>query len=112
MDVLFNKITLFVIAIMVVTAFLVYSVTAIRRIGVVAYFKMIGQVGKAIASSLGAIVASLISFLAASANTSDEILDEQNDQPMQNTGLIGEYNFRTHKLDEGTDPDGWYEEDM
>lgn len=26
--------------------------------------------------------------------------------------LFGEYNFRTEKLDAGTDPYGWYEEDM
>ena len=26
--------------------------------------------------------------------------------------LIGEYNYRTHKLDAGADPNGWYEEDM
>jgi len=43
---------------------------------------------------------------------SPEIQEEHNDQPMQDTGLIGEYNFRTHRLDAGTDPDGWYEEDM
>jgi len=28
------------------------------------------------------------------------------------TDLLGEYNFRTNKIDEGTDPYGWYEEDM
>lgn len=26
--------------------------------------------------------------------------------------LFGEHNFRTGKADSGTDPDGWYEEDM
>jgi|GEM_PF-4539081 len=33
MDILFSKLTLFAIAIMLVAAFIVYSVTAIRRIG-------------------------------------------------------------------------------
>ena len=42
----------------------------------------------------------------------NEILDEQKGQPIQDVGLIGEYNFRTHRLDAGTDPNGWYEEDM
>ena len=28
------------------------------------------------------------------------------------TGLIGEYNLRTNQLDAGTDPYGWYKEDM
>ena len=26
--------------------------------------------------------------------------------------LLGDYNFRTGKLDCGTDPSGWYEEDL
>jgi len=26
--------------------------------------------------------------------------------------LIGDYNFRTRKFDDGTDPYGWYEEDL
>ena len=26
--------------------------------------------------------------------------------------LIGDYNFRTDKLDSGTDPNGWYEDDL
>jgi len=26
--------------------------------------------------------------------------------------LLGEYNHRTGRLDAGTDPNGWYEEDM
>lgn len=30
----------------------------------------------------------------------------------EGTDLMGEYNFRTNKLDAGTDPYGWYEEDM
>jgi hypothetical protein len=28
------------------------------------------------------------------------------------SGLWGEHNFRTGRLDAGTDPDGWYEEDL
>jgi hypothetical protein len=30
----------------------------------------------------------------------------------EGTELFGEYNFRTHEMDAGTDPYGWYEEDM
>jgi len=48
MDILFSKITLLVIAILAIAAFLVYSVILSRRIGVVAYFKIIGQSGKVI----------------------------------------------------------------
>jgi hypothetical protein len=28
------------------------------------------------------------------------------------TELFGEHNFRTGKMDSGSDPDGWYEEDI
>jgi hypothetical protein len=26
--------------------------------------------------------------------------------------LVGDYNFRTHKMDSGADPYGWYEDDL
>ena len=39
--------------------------------------------------------------------------DEDEDQPLANgSGLFGEHSFRTGKMDSGSDPDGWYEEDM
>lgn len=38
---------------------------------------------------------------------------EASDRPQSlGSDLIGEHNFRTGHLDSGTDPDGWYEEDM
>lgn len=30
----------------------------------------------------------------------------------QGSDLFGEQNFRTGRLDAGSDPDGWYEEDL
>lgn len=105
MDILFNKLTLLVIAIMVVTAFLVYSVSAIRKIGVAAYFKTIGQVGKVIAKALGTFVASLVGLLASSAKTADT--NDASDVAPSG----GVFNYRTGKLDDGTDPVGWYEKD-
>jgi hypothetical protein len=30
----------------------------------------------------------------------------------ENGDLIGDYNFRTGKFDNGTDPYGWYEDDL
>jgi len=30
----------------------------------------------------------------------------------ESSDLIGNYNFRTGKMDAGTDPNGWYEDDM
>ena len=105
MDILFNKLTLFVIAIMIVTAFFVYSVTAIRRIGSVAYFKTIGQICKVIAKAMGAFAATLIGLLASSTKTSDT--NDASDVAPSG----GVFNYRTAKLDDGTDPVGWYEKD-
>ena len=33
------------------------------------------------------------------------------DRQLHDTDLIGEYNYRTGRLDTGNDPYGWYEED-
>jgi len=39
--------------------------------------------------------------------------DETEDRPLADgSDLFGEYNFRTGEMDSGSDPDGWYEEDM
>ena len=38
---------------------------------------------------------------------------ETSDQPQgDGSDLFGEHNFRTGRTDSGTDPDGWYEDDM
>ena len=36
----------------------------------------------------------------------------QDDRPIQDCDLIGDYNHRTQRFDSGTDPAGWYEDDM
>ncbi len=113
MDNLFNPFTILTVSLIgLLVAFLRYSIKAIHRLGVSGYRSQLGRIAKAVTGTLAKITAGLMGFLAASADTSDEILDIQDDQSMQDIGIIGEYNFRTHKLDEGTDPDGWYEEDM
>jgi hypothetical protein len=39
--------------------------------------------------------------------------EDEEDRPLTNgSDLFGEHNFRTGKLDSGSDPDGWYEEDL
>ena len=39
--------------------------------------------------------------------------DENEDRPLGNgSDQFGEHNFRTGRLDSGSDPDGWYEEDL
>ena len=98
---------LLALSIMAVAAFLVYSVTVIRKLGVITYLKRIGKIGKVIVGALTKFVANVIGFLATSADTSDE---EENDI---STGAFrgGILNYRTGKLDDGTDPYGWYEKD-
>ena len=39
-------------------------------------------------------------------------LPTQDDRPIQECDFIGDYNFRTQRFDSGTDPAGWYEDDM
>ncbi|MEZ5573754.1 MAG: hypothetical protein R3E64_17310 [Halioglobus sp.] len=39
--------------------------------------------------------------------------EDQEDRPLAHgSDLIGEHNFRTGSMDSGSDPDGWYEEDL
>lgn len=47
-------------------------------------------------------------FLADSTETSAP----DNDRLPHDSELFGEYNFRTGRLDSGSDQNGWYEEDM
>ncbi len=58
--------------------------------------------------AIGLVVALLATFrdLFATADTPDR---EDNSQEGD---LTGDYNFRTRKFDNGTDPYGWYEEDL
>jgi len=106
MDILFNEFTLFVIAIMAVTAFLVYSISVIRRDGVVAYFAHFAQMMKWIGTILVSFAGALVGLLAASADTSEKEDDNTEGD------LTGAYNFRTREYDNSTDPYGWYEDDL
>ena len=35
----------------------------------------------------------------------------QDDRSLQDSDLMGDYNFRTQQFDSGTDPTGWYEDE-
>ena len=48
----------------------------------------------------------LIGLLAEAAITSEDDADSEGGD------LTGDYNFRTRKFDNGTDPYGWYEDDL
>lgn len=55
--------------------------------------------------ALGRVAVSLLGLLAASAKTSDA------NDASANAARGGMLNYRTGKLDDGTDPTGWYEKD-
>lgn len=39
--------------------------------------------------------------------------DESDDRPLgEGSDRFGEHNFRSGRMDSGTDPDGWYEDDL
>ena len=37
--------------------------------------------------------------------------NDHDERQLQDTDVIGEYNYRTGRLDAGNDPYGWYDED-
>ncbi len=55
---------------------------------------------------VASVLSSVVGFLAAAADTSQK---DENDTSDNLTG--GVLNYRTGKLDDGTDPIGWYEKD-
>ncbi len=61
---------------------------------------------KAIIRATSMFVMGFIGLLAEAAVTSGE------DENSEEGDLTGDYNFRTRKFDNGTDPYGWYEEDL
>ena len=63
----------------------------------------VGGVAVGLVFALIAILRDL--FAAADSQTQD-------DRPIQDCDLIGDYNHRTQRFDSGTDPAGWYEDDM
>jgi len=87
---------------------LLYSkfIAAAHRHGLPKRFAQLGRVSMAAVGILGTLTASLVGFLVGSANTSEK---EDNSAEGDLTGV---YNFRTRKFDNGTDPYGWYEEDL
>lgn len=105
MDILLNEVTLFALAILAVAALFVYSILVIRRDGAAAYFARLYRKVKWIGATLAGFAGALVGLLAAGADTSEDDDTHEGD-------LTGVYNFRTHKYDNGTDPYGWYEEDL
>ena len=62
---------------------------------------------------LGGIAAGLVFALLGTLRDSFAAADttEESDRSIQDSDLIGDYNFRTQQFDSGTDPAGWYEDE-
>jgi hypothetical protein len=59
-----------------------------------------------VASGLVFVLLGTFRDLFAAADTTEE-----SDRSIQDSDLIGDYNFRTQQFDSGTDPAGWYEDE-
>ncbi len=107
MDFQFNQFALVIVGLIVLIAFSVYSIRAVHRAGFSHYLRSLLFAGKTIIHTINKLVMGVVGLLASSAVTSEE---EENDI---SAGAFkgGMLNYRTGKLDDGTDPYGWYEKD-
>ncbi|MFC1602688.1 hypothetical protein ACFL3U_03875 [Pseudomonadota bacterium] len=78
---------------------------AVQRHNLSKHFSQLGRVSVAAVGILGSLAASLLGLLA----TSAEVSGTNKDPEIVPSGGI--LNYRTGKLDDGTDPIGWYEKD-
>lgn len=79
--------------------------TSAWRHGLPKRFVQLGRVGVTALGALGSLAASLIGFLAVGTGASDT---SEESEIVPSGGVL---NYRTGKLDDGTDPIGWYEKD-
>lgn len=101
-----NQFALFMACFIGLVAFSAYSVRTVRRIGVSRYLWGLLLTVKTIVGALSKLVMGFVGLLAASTVTSED------EDSTEDGDLTGAYNFRTRKFDNGTDPYGWYEEDL
>jgi len=102
----FDQFALLVVCLIGLIVFSAYSIRAVRKSGIVCYLRGLLFAVKATIAVMSKLVFGFVGFLASSADTSEEQDNAEEDY------LTGVYNFRTRKYDNGTDPYGWYEEDL
>ena len=105
MDILVNNLFLLIAIVATAIAFIGYSVLTVRKQGARKYFRQLGKGSVFIFMLIGRFFAKVIGLLARSAKSPDE----KNATSSSVRGGI--LNYRTGKLDDGTDPAGWYEKD-
>ena len=64
----------------------------------------VGSLGIAAAMALFGVLREMLSLLTGGEEKINELGPHESD-------VTGEYNYRTGRLDDGTDPYGWYEQD-
>lgn len=106
MDFQINQFALFMACFIGIIAFSAYSVRAVRSIGIARYLWNLLLAVKTIVGAMSKIIMGFVGLLAASTVTSED------EDSTEDGDLTGAYNFRTRKFDNGTDPYGWYEEDL
>ena len=106
MDFQFGQLALFTVCLIGIVAFFAYSIRAVRRVGFTRFLSGLLFAVNATIAAMSKLVMGFVGLLAASADTSEEQDNVEEDY------LTGVYNFRTRKFDNGTDPYGWYEEDL
>jgi len=106
MDFQINQFSLLMAGFIGIVAFSAYSVRTVRRISIARYLWNLLLAAKTIIGAISKIVMGFVGLLATSTVTSE---DGDN---TEGGDLTGAYNFRTRQFDNGTDPYGWYEEDL
>ena len=106
MDFQFGQLALFIVCLIGILTLFAHSIRAVRPAGFTRYLSGLLFAVKATIAVMSKLVFGFVGFLASSADTSEE------QDNAEEGDLTGAYNFRTRKFDNGTDPYGWYEEDL
>ena len=106
MDFQISRLAFFIACLAGLIAFSVYSIRAVRRSGIACYLRGLLIIASRSFAAMSKLITGFIGLLAASADIPEDGDDIEDDY------LTGVYNFRTRKFDNGTDPYGWYEEDL
>jgi hypothetical protein len=70
----------------------------------------IGQFAIKVCGIAAGLLIALLDTLREAFAVADSVDDT--DRPIQDSDLVGDYNFRTQQFDSGTDPAGWYEDEI
>ena len=105
MDILLNDVFMMIVFIATSIAFIAYSAFVIRKHGAESYLRQLRRGSAFIFLLASKFIMKVVGLLAQSAKTK-KFGKESDISPSG-----GALNYRTGKLDDGTDPVGWYEKD-